>query len=351
MFRDLVGETFNELTVIKLNSENPVRWLCKCSCGNTTTAMTNQLTSGKKKSCGCLRHKPHGDTSRLLGKKFNSLTVIAFDHFGTARKDYWKCKCDCGNETVVQGHNLQSGLVISCGCSYKLCQLDNISGLKTGMVTVKRFMYRKNLHSYYLCECDCGNTFIANSNNIKRGHYQSCGCINKSNDESSVLSFVESIIDPSLIETNQRILKVSDDARNNLEIDIYISKMHIGIEYNGSAFHSSVNSAYNDKPINYHQTKFLKAKEQGIRLISIFDIDCDNDITAVKYRLASILQGTESHEAPTEDIVYTNNDYDDGLWLKEYGYVEDSQVEPEYYIYNNRFKVYRCGKTKWIKKE
>ena len=46
-----------------------------------------------------------------------------------------------------------------------------------------------------------------------------------------------------------------------------------------------------------------------------------------------------------------SHDYDDGEWLKEYGYIEDSQVEPEYYIYNNRFKVYRCGKTKWIKKE
>ena len=30
-------------------------WLCKCNCGNNTIIPTNKLTSGKTKSCGCLR--------------------------------------------------------------------------------------------------------------------------------------------------------------------------------------------------------------------------------------------------------------------------------------------------------
>jgi hypothetical protein len=30
-------------------------WLCKCDCGNTTIIPTNKLTSGKTKSCGCLK--------------------------------------------------------------------------------------------------------------------------------------------------------------------------------------------------------------------------------------------------------------------------------------------------------
>lgn len=29
---------------------------------------------------------------------------------------YWKCLCDCGNETYVQGRKLREGLIKSCGC-------------------------------------------------------------------------------------------------------------------------------------------------------------------------------------------------------------------------------------------
>lgn len=31
-------------------------------------------------------------------------------------REYWKCKCDCGKETVVKGVALKSGNVKSCGC-------------------------------------------------------------------------------------------------------------------------------------------------------------------------------------------------------------------------------------------
>ena len=53
----------------------------------------------------------------LTGKKFYSLTAmerVGSDKHGRAR---WKCKCDCGKETIVASHNLKSGLVGSCGCS------------------------------------------------------------------------------------------------------------------------------------------------------------------------------------------------------------------------------------------
>lgn len=50
------------------------------------------------------------------GDKFNRLTVLSFS--GRNRKSMliWKCKCDCGNETLALGSHLITGRKKSCGC-------------------------------------------------------------------------------------------------------------------------------------------------------------------------------------------------------------------------------------------
>lgn len=61
-FKDLTGQRFGRLTVLKLDSQktNGKRsryyWLCQCDCGNTHIVRTDGLTGGRVKSCGCL-HK------------------------------------------------------------------------------------------------------------------------------------------------------------------------------------------------------------------------------------------------------------------------------------------------------
>lgn len=67
----------------------------------------------------------------LSGLKFGRLTVLTFDHFVrydavrgggkwivSQRSPSWKCRCECGVVTTVQGHALTSGKTISCGCFY-----------------------------------------------------------------------------------------------------------------------------------------------------------------------------------------------------------------------------------------
>jgi hypothetical protein len=63
----------------------------------------------------------------LTGTRFRHLVVIGFDH-KTKRilpsgkssiKYYWKCECDCGNTTIVCSNNLKNGSVISCGCKWR----------------------------------------------------------------------------------------------------------------------------------------------------------------------------------------------------------------------------------------
>lgn len=53
---DLVGQKFNRLTVLrKIGAVNKkVLWECICDCGNVSNVRTNDLTSNRTLSCGCL---------------------------------------------------------------------------------------------------------------------------------------------------------------------------------------------------------------------------------------------------------------------------------------------------------
>lgn len=50
------------------------------------------------------------------GNHYGRLTVIQFDHYDARREAYWRCRCDCGNETVTRGRCLRTGETQSCGC-------------------------------------------------------------------------------------------------------------------------------------------------------------------------------------------------------------------------------------------
>jgi hypothetical protein len=58
----------------------------------------------------------------LTGQKFGKLSVVSlgelrvFDFNTKHRRPFWKCVCECGNESLVIGHALLSGRTKSCGC-------------------------------------------------------------------------------------------------------------------------------------------------------------------------------------------------------------------------------------------
>lgn len=54
----------------------------------------------------------------LTDKVFGKLRVLNLDH---TRKyaGYWRCICECGKESVVEGRNLTHGKTKSCGCNFK----------------------------------------------------------------------------------------------------------------------------------------------------------------------------------------------------------------------------------------
>ena len=119
-YEDLTGERFGKLLVQGMVPERSatgqVLWECLCDCGNTVIAPTSQLKAGYRKSCGCLRRPPRKE---WIGRKFGLLTVTAYDG-KRGGKHFWKCTCDCGNETSVCQSNLMNRHTTSCGCQNKL---------------------------------------------------------------------------------------------------------------------------------------------------------------------------------------------------------------------------------------
>lgn len=55
-------------------------------------------------------------------------------------------------------------------------------GQRFGKLTVIKEVKTNKKGTHYLCECDCGNSIIANASNLKRGHKISCDCLRWSSD-------------------------------------------------------------------------------------------------------------------------------------------------------------------------
>lgn len=53
----------------------------------------------------------------LTGQRFGRLTVIERAGSDKQKRATWRCRCDCGGETVVASSYLINGDVRSCGCS------------------------------------------------------------------------------------------------------------------------------------------------------------------------------------------------------------------------------------------
>jgi hypothetical protein len=185
---NLIGKIFGKLTVIE-EAKRPTEyknkckyWLCKCECGNTKIASTSSLKNGRTRSCGCLYPK----FPDLIGKRFGRWTVIEETEKPKDRKssaNYFLCKCDCGNERVVNGNSLIRGRSKSCGCLQKEIahnvQMIDLTGNRYGRLIV---LHLDNIHdnrTYWYCKCDCGVEKVISGNSLQSGSTLSCGCYQK----------------------------------------------------------------------------------------------------------------------------------------------------------------------------
>ena len=127
---DFTGRRFGKLTVlgpamaeqktpdmkeVKRDDNGRILWDCKCDCGNKCEATSSELKTGNRKSCGCLSRPPLKD---WIGHRFGKLVVKAYDGKRNGYH-YWRCLCDCGNETVVLQTSLLTARNLSRPMQYR----------------------------------------------------------------------------------------------------------------------------------------------------------------------------------------------------------------------------------------
>ena len=278
--KDLLNKKIGKLTIVEYLGND--LWKCKCECGNYTTKKRSYLISHKNDkdySCGCSRKKI--DTS-FIGRRFGRFTVVSY--VGDAK---WLCRCDCGNTSVVEKAKLLTGRSKSCGCLRDEERTIDITGKKFNHLTAICFDHvGDDKRHCWKFRCDCGNEIIAKKIYVMRGELKSCGCISiakeGSSEELEIKNYILSLNKNIKIEKTREIL-------DGKEIDLYLPEYNLGIEFNGSMFHATVNSVYDNVDKLYHFNKFKLAKEKGVHLINIFDVDWESNKEKIKMYLKSLL--------------------------------------------------------------
>lgn len=306
-----IGKRYQNWTIISRVTDRIYTCKCNCEYGTVRDVDIKNLKSGMSKSCGkCSRSKPVED---LVGQKFNHLTVVNYAGDGK-----WECECDCKEHThvIVTTTKLKSGHTTSCGhVKYeprKAYSTIDITGVRSGsLVAIRPTTLRNNSGQiYWECKCDCGNTSYVVATNIKLGLVKACSrhtiAHGGSQAENDIKDYVESL--------GLEVIK-DRSVLDGKEIDIYIPSLNLGIEYNGSVFHANLNNLYEDKPKLYHQQKFLLAKEKGIHLINIFDVDWQNNQEKIKMYLKSLL--VKQSKIYARDCIVKIVPYDDAINFME----------------------------------
>ena len=104
---------------------------CAADCGEVVWKVllvkeNKPKTTLCRKCAGLLRRGqkrgPAHNRLNLVGQRFTRL--VALECVGiqqnSHRESLWRCKCDCGKETVTTGNSLTSGNTKSCGCYHKI---------------------------------------------------------------------------------------------------------------------------------------------------------------------------------------------------------------------------------------
>lgn len=154
-----------------------------------------------------------------IGKRYGYLTVIEETDKRYHSTRIYKCLCDCGNIIEVNINKLHTGHVKSCGC--RRFRRKELTGQKFGRLEVLEFAYTKDNKNYWKCRCDCGNICYVNTASLTNGTTVSCGCKNDEN-KASISSLDRGLVDGTMkcaIKKNRKLNKNNSSGVRGVHYD------------------------------------------------------------------------------------------------------------------------------------
>lgn len=253
-FIDLSGQKFKEITVIEKDIQ--------LSKEKRRVYWKCQCSCGRIKSIradNLKKIQTCGEcTNDLTNQRFGRLIALKKGKKDKAQHQYWICQCDCGNTVEINSDNLRRGLTESCGCLHSEITsslfFEDLTGQTFGKLTVLQKDNKIGKRIKWLCKCECGNLTVVQANNLKSGHTHSCGCVN---------SLGEKIIGQILQENNilfhkEFIFKDLPNRRFDFAILNTNKEIQYLIEFDGKQHFQFINT--------WHQTEqeFVNAQQRDL---------------------------------------------------------------------------------------
>lgn len=215
-----------------------------------------------------------------IGNTYGYLTVIERAENTKEGRAMWKCKCKCGNETVVLGKHLRSGNTKSCGCYQReraaqanMDRVGSLVGQKFGKLTVvceNGFITHasgKRSRIYY-CECECGNIVpSAQHQYLAFGDLTSCGCIRSKGEYQ-----IEQLLKEHNIEYTREysFSDLVDDLPLRFDFAIFKNNQLLClIEFQGEQHYNPSNGFYNETIVEHDKMKKEYCDKNNIKLIIV----------------------------------------------------------------------------------
>lgn len=253
--------------------------LCHCDCGTELIVLDNSLWTQNTTSCGC---KTGNDLNNKIkyGDIFGYLTVIDANnyHLGKDNNLASKCRCICGEETIVRNNSLRSGNTTSCGC---MAGRTKESRINNG--DVFDYLTVIDANNYHLgkdnglaskCRCICGKEKIIRNNSLRKGDTTSCGCRKISKGEEQIQKFLDR---NNIVYKSQYTFQDLKSSSNTLSFDFAVfdndNKLKFLIEYQGEQHYFPVKIFGGEKAFERQKNNDLRKQQyclsNNITLIEI----------------------------------------------------------------------------------
>lgn len=232
------GLIVGKLTVMEATGQRKngyTVWRCSCTCGGERLLDTRTLQRGSIRDCGCETLVAPGQRD-LTGLRFGKLTCLEpIQERSQSGGLIWRCHCDCGTDCLAESTQLISGRKKSCGClSYPA--LKNYIGAQFGQLTVITYEGKRSGMHRWRCRCSCGNETVVGQTLLQSGKTKSCGCLQAGMAKKN-MKYVEGTSVARLEKTEKRLIRTNTSGYNGVYFNKKANRWIAQIGFKGKNYH------------------------------------------------------------------------------------------------------------------